>query len=488
MNPNNQSEIQEHTTFQRTTKFFCSKASWAIALCSALFVLPISSPAQDFAWLKGSTATNSSGLYGSQGAELATYNPRARDSAAAWIDTSGMLWLFGGSDAIQGRLNDLWRFNPASGNWAWFKGASTTNQVGTYSTLGTETTTATPGARAGSACWTDASGNLWLYGGSGYTTSTQSGRLSELWRFNRSTGNWAWIKGSNGLDENGTYGIQGTESPTNNPSGRGSPAYWKDSSGNFWMFGGLGYAQSSFGFLGDLWKYNVTSGNWTWVKGGNSTNQNGIYGTPGVEASGNRPGARHSPVAWTDLAGNLWMFGGTGFDASSSIEGELNDLWRFNISTGNWTWMKGSNAKNQAGNYGTQGIEVSSNTPGSRLDSVSWSDSSGNFWLYGGFGYVTSTSGYLDDLWKYNSVTGNWTWTKGTMSLNQFGVYGSQGVAAPANIAGGRSGSIGLTGASNILYLFGGYGYGAAGVSGNLNDLWAIYAPPPSGINSWALY
>ncbi len=40
--------------------------------------------------------------------------------------------------------------------------------------------------------------------------------------------------------------------------------------------------------------------------------------------------------------GNLWLFGGGGYD-STGKEGVLNDVWKFTPSTtgdtGEWTWM-----------------------------------------------------------------------------------------------------------------------------------------------------
>lgn len=66
----------------------------------------------------------------------------------------------------------------------------------------------------------------------------------------------------------------------------------------------------------------------TWVSGSNAGKQHGVYGTKGSPASGNVPGARSNSVSWTDGHGNLWFFGGYGYDVSGS-NGPLNDLWKF---------------------------------------------------------------------------------------------------------------------------------------------------------------
>jgi hypothetical protein len=119
----------------------------------------------------------------------------------------------------------------------------------------------------------------------------------------------------------------------------------------------------------------------------------GVYGIKGTAASGNVPGARLGSATWTDTSGNLWLFGGTGFDSTGALT-ELDDLWKF--SNGEWTWVSGSNVGGQAGTYGNEGTLMPGNDPGSRVSPITWTDSSGNFWLFGGQG------GFLkNDLWKY---------------------------------------------------------------------------------------
>ena len=63
----------------------------------------------------------------------------------------------------------------------------------------------------------------------------------------------------------------------------------------------------------------------------------------------------------------------------------MNDLWKY--SNGSWTWMSGNNTTNTFGIYGTQGIPSPSNYPGPRGNAVGGIDSSGSFWIFGGFGY-----------------------------------------------------------------------------------------------------
>ena len=58
----------------------------------------------------------------------------------------------------------------------------------------------------------------------------------------------------------------------------------------------------------------------------------GVYGTKGVAAAGNVPGARENVVSWTDSNGSLWLFGGFCPISSYGFGGgalPINDLWRY---------------------------------------------------------------------------------------------------------------------------------------------------------------
>lgn len=398
------------------------------------------------------------GLY--PGAPLA---PPARLEGATWTDSSGNLWLFGGSDGGH-FLNDLWEFNTSTFSaanpstytnnavaWTLVAGSSATDNPGIYP----PNANPTPGARTNAVTWTDQSGNFWLFGGYGWDgeSPAQLGYLNDLWEY--TGGAWNFVSGSSVINQNGNYGTQGTAASKNMPGSRQSAVGWADTNGNLWLFGGEGEDSvgTPNGILNDLWMYNIANNVWTYVTGSTTANQNGVYGlqplvgppntngaagTAGLTGatSGIYPGSRWEAIGWVDAAGNFWLFGGFGLDSNATDgNGSLNDLWVYTPNAtpsqpGTWTWITGSNTGSQGGTYGDLLRPYTTNakfSPGGRANAThwvqqfSWVDSQGQtqvepqLWLFGGEGYdvgttieppnatttATPSSGYLNDLWRY---------------------------------------------------------------------------------------
>jgi N-acetylneuraminic acid mutarotase len=363
-------------------------------------------------------------------------------------------------------------------DWAWLRGNKTGSVVSSYGTLGVSSPANDPGGRHGAASWTDNSGNLWQFGGEGYASTPVMGWLNDLWKYDPSTNEWTWMRGPNVIDSPGQYGSIGVSSPANDPGAREFHSWWKDNSGNFWVFGGDGFdALGNFGRLNDLWKYNVTTNEWTWIKGSNLINANGTYGTKGVSAPANTPGARHGAGTWVDANNNLWLIGGYGYPASGS-DGHLNDVWKYDPITNEWTWINGNNTFNSFGIYGPKSLPVPSNSPGAREFMAIWKDpASPAVWMFGGGGYSSAAGpGHLNDLWRYNPGGNVWTYVSGTDLLNQAGAYGTQGVPSNTNIPGGRYSMAPIMDNWGNLWMFGGIGYSGLSIIGRLNDLFR-YTP-----------
>lgn len=435
---------------------------------------------ESFGWDSGSTTKDGASVYGTQGFPAPANTPGARNYATVGVDSSGAAWMFGGygkdSTGKTGRFSDLWMhsYNTTDAQWEWTwvgSGASTdVNSPGFYGTKGVPSPMNWPSARQYAVQWMDTANNvIWLFGGDavdGSGAQVSFGYFNDLWKYDIATSTWTWINGSN--VKNASVVNYGTGA---NPGGRMQSVSWMDASGNLWLFGG----QTTKGRMNDLWKYDPTTDAWTFVHGSTLGNQKGVYGAKGVADPNNNPGARILPTGWIDASGNFWMLGGYGNDYTAIGTGSLNDLWKYDVTADQWTWMTGAKTANQFGVYGTKGTGSSTTTPGGRYPLASWKDASGNFWMFGGLGYAASSAGYLNDFWKYDLTTGQWVWMSGANGVNGSGTWGTQGVLSTSNVVNARYGSAAWQDpASGHFFLFGGYGKDSASAYGYLNDVWEI--------------
>ena len=381
-------------------------------------------------------------MYGTLGVAAASNIPGGRSSAAGWTDASGHRWIFGGygadsrSDTVQGYLNDLWQFDPATLKWTWMGGSNTFSctssscgQPGVYGTFQKPAPGNIPGGRSGAVSWVDSNGNFWLYGGKGIDGAGQNVILDDLWKFDPTTLNWTWMGGSNVIyvvvgSQAAVYGTKSVPAVGNNPGSQSGAGGWTDSNGDLWLFGD-----------GNLWKYSISLNQWAWMSGTGAKpcpvvptigyptclSQPGFYGTRGLPDAASSPPGSNPTATWTDRSGNFWLFGGyasdvTGEDAGL-IDGYVNVLWDFNPTTGSWAWMGGDYATSNCsaqyfspityfvcdGNQGVLGsVPDAANIPSARAGAVSWTDKNGNFWLFGGT--ITDfydRTGYMNDLWEY---------------------------------------------------------------------------------------
>jgi len=237
-----------------------------------------------------------------------------------------------------------------------------------------------------------------------------------------------------------------------------------------------GYINSAVGSAAYTFTSSSPSGDWTWMSGSSADLASGTYGTRGVASAGNTPGARSSDDTWADKNGNLWLFGGAGYDSVGAFN-YLNDLWMYNINAGEWIWVGGSSTANAYGVYGTLGVASPSNVPGARITGATWVDLGGNLWLFGGEGADSAEDwGAMNDLWMFNPSTSTWTWEGGQNALNSKGIYGTRGVPSASNEPGGREYAMNWIDSAGNFWLFGGDGIDANGTWSELNDLW-MFSP-----------
>lgn len=424
-------------------------------------------------YMGGESVINRDPIYLAQG--LPGGYPGSRVQSFSWTDKNGVFWMFGGQRCVSGAcpqgssssvnfMNDLWKYDTATNKWTWVNGSQSRNQLNTVSQ---------PGARSSSgAAWVDSNNNLWMFGGYGVTTGTNTSFLGDFWKYNIATNTWTRLSGA--LSPSGNYGVFRTESSTNIPGARRDPAVWVDKNQNLWMFGGFGFGSSTNSiYLNDLWRYNTTSGMWMWESGGSGISaQSGLYLTVGTR--GGFPGGRYGASSWIDKDGNLWLFGG--HTSARTVVG--NDLWKYDTTARVWTWVGGSNPTTSstpaAGTYPRIG-QVG--YPAARSSATTWTDKSGNVWLFSGvcsgaphsqFWSNSSTVSVCKDLWKYTPSNNNWYFMGGKSgNTSESGVYSGSNQSI-----GGRYDAASWIDSTGSLWLFGGYGFASNTTYGFLGDLW----------------
>jgi N-acetylneuraminic acid mutarotase len=190
------------------------------------------------------------------------------------------------------------------------------------------------------------------------------------------------------------------------------------------------------------------------------------------------PSARRWSMQWKDMSGKIWLFGGHG--AGTNGVGYLNDLWSYNPATNAWSRFGGPDFVNAYMSLGMRYVSSNKIWPASRFAATTWTSSDGKLYLFGGDGRTSSfgPSGYLNDVWNFDPVAGQWTWLSGftqnpygieTPTCNVYGNYGPQGTLGPSYQPGSRSNTMAFPDWNGNVFIFGGQsGYGLH------NDLWYL--------------
>jgi Kelch motif/Galactose oxidase, central domain len=427
----------------------------------AAITLAASAKAQNWQFLKGGQTTNQNPIYNTLGGANPTTTPGSRMNMAGFVDPNAQtLYLFGGVNGSS-YYNSTFVYNTGTGNWSYTTGANSANSSGTQP-LASNLFQGYPSARAGMgfAVAPLGSGNrMFMKGGRGLagnnstvgilksyyrTTSTlpafqwltgqdfsidhnspsnffggvnplDPGSLTNLCVFTDNNFNSLWqfggidgdgftnnammfqslnpigttftrVAGSTSREDPGSYNGQGNSGI---PAARAFAAYWKDAAGNFWIFGG---SSPDNGAMNDLWRFNPTTNVFTLVKG-TFRNTTASYGTISTTSSSNFPPARAQASAVVSSDGKFYIFGG------ANGANYYNDLWQFDPTTNNWTWLKGSNTPNASAS-GFTGINSPTATPGAVKGAMAWRLNN-TMYIYGGEGYDGNGNlGRLGDLWS----------------------------------------------------------------------------------------
>jgi hypothetical protein len=198
----------------------------------------------------------------------------------------------------------------------------------------------------------------------------------------------------------GAYDVTGFVGPTSQPQ-------------NCWLFFYKGVATTNVSSVVADCQHN----DWTWIDGPNTAGNYGAAQLPPPTPPSpdpNVPGGRNFAASWTDSSGNKWIFGGYGLDMKSpappTLPGLLNDLWLWSPGLQGWIPAALPISSATTGGVTTDTPDLvpdqttnnfGGSTPGGRWGSVTWSDGSGNLFLFGGQGLSTTGFGLLNDIWKF---------------------------------------------------------------------------------------
>lgn len=444
-------------------------------------------PAQkiQWTWISGDSTGNKIDVYGNKRMLDLLNKPGCFGPQNAWTDSAGNLYMFQGStldirlgfDTIPVFSNALWKYSPVVNTWAMITGANSTIPAAPYGgevagTPGLPAPGNTPGILLyNGTMWTDSAGKRWMYGGK--DNYRDFGTKCQLWKFDPAIGQWTYVSGSSD-DTSPSYGSKGVATLSNIPGARVGVSSWLGRKGQFYIYGG--YCMLRHANYGDVWKFDTSLHQWTWVSGKQvvfDVKDAPVYGTSGVFAAGNTPGAASATkIGKPDSAGIVSM----------DVAGEL---WNFSVELDQWAWISGDRTKITTPampprNYGIKGVPSISNNPGLRAGTANWTDSSGNLWTYGGYltDAITNKNTYLNDLWKYSYKTGEWVWVDGDSTLNRRPDFGVKGMPSATSQPGGRSGAVTWKDANGGIWMFGGARSGnqASYINGTdrLNDLWKL--------------
>lgn len=212
--------------------------------------------------------------------------PHGNHGSPSWTDKDGDFWLFASDNSR------LWRYpigtRPAPHPWWGYFNMFASDQW--------------PYRRAHAMSWTDAHGNLWMFGGQDTYANVD---FNDLWKFDP-----AQIDASPITTQGIRYGSSG-ETPCSRIAG----STWADAHGDLWLYGGH---SDRYGYLSDLWQFTA---------GTEPLAPRWRDRTPD-RATAIWPGPRYMQGVWTDENGDFWSYGG----ASNYAGAHKNDFWKFDIS------------------------------------------------------------------------------------------------------------------------------------------------------------
>jgi N-acetylneuraminic acid mutarotase len=430
----------------------------------------------EWTFLKGSTdATTFTGVYGTKGVTDPNNRPPSLQVSKMELDKDGNIWLFGGTNTANG-FNALWKYEIATNNWTWISGSNLGDRAGVYGTKGVASSLNMPGTRGGMALAYSNDHKLLVFGGFGADEDNAFGFLSDYWEYDFDGDLWTWWGGNKLVNQAGN--IPGIDEISFDaiPNPRiNANAIFDTTNNSWWVFGGgeqrIVSGQLVIKFYNGLWEFNPDFRLWKLRYGGESANTRVAFGEKNIGIAYATPGGRSDMAGVTLDNNDLLLFGGRRFNGTG---GDLNDLWTYSFADKQWIWLGGWEDEVGTPNYGTQGTSSPDNIPGARVGHKMVHFSDDHILLFGGQGTSETGNGYLNDLWRYNHLTKQWSWIGGSKLRNTNPNYGSKGEASPTSSPGGKLAFSMYKAEDGTIWIFGGLGIAESGAIGYTNDLWKL--------------
>jgi hypothetical protein len=195
------------------------------------------------------------------------------------------------------------------------------------------------------------------------------------------------------------------------PPKEGAALWYSKYDDSLYTFGGYSTYKKCVG--NDLWKFNLSALEWTWISGDLNCTASGrkpLAGAKGVFAAGNRPGAKLTPSYWkSDSEKRLFVFGGRGAYSDSVFSTNANlpnqywdhgdDVWEYDLVNQQWAWIKGSLFRSALA-LSTGNSDLL--TPGWSVEATFGTDIDDNLWVIGS----GNSGSYL--LWKFTNKFRSW--------------------------------------------------------------------------------
>ena len=405
-----------------------------------------------FRWAYGNSLGNQ---------EPSQSNIGSRAGGAFWQEEVFSIWVFGGQGLYNGKTvlkNDLWNYAAFERKW------TLVHSGGQSTDISSNNKNRAPSPRRFASMCGVPNKLLVLFGG----MNKEKQVLGDTWIYTFQEKEWFPLSEMLQKLRN--------ESVGDVPSARADAVVWCMQT-KMMIYGGVSESSDT---LDDMWEYSLVDLTWRQEKLSAELHRQGII-PPEIA----HPGGRSGSASWVGHNEQLYLFAGN-IQNQNKIDSHHNagfstDLWNFDCKRNMWVKIMGEK-KCLAGYYGEKGKANEKSIPGCRRGAVSWTDSEGHLWMFGGEGASSDPHTIsnevpdviLNDLWYFDLDYKMWSWMGGTNQGSDSGSYGS----ADNEFESGRYPSCRTDAISfhtwNELYVVGGTGHDSNKAFSLLNDIWGI--------------